>query len=141
MAPVEMALQHLKPHFFADLSLDRVLGVFALVDISRHKNIGIPPILLDQKDLVQLFIHDDHADRRVVDRKAEFLTLGAIGDHALPHQIFFIQLVAAVHTVFHFHDLFSRECEVYTGIIIIHNCVGDIYIQRFGRYITVFGRF
>ena len=129
-----MALQHLKPHFFADLSLDRVLGVFALVDISRNKNIGIPPILLDQKNLVQLFVHYDHADRRVVDRKTEFLTLGAIGNHALTHQIFLIQLVAAVHTVFHFHDSFSRECEVYIGIIIIHNCAGGIHIQRFGWF-------
>ena len=87
-----------------DFAPDGILGTLAAVDITGDEDIARSAVLLDEQDAAGVFVHDDHADRRVVHGKAVFAADRAEGHDAFALERLFDERCAAFPAVFLYHD-------------------------------------
>ena len=101
---VEMDTAGVQTGLLEDFAPDGSLGALAAVDITCDEDIARSAVLLDEQDAAGVFVHDDHADRRVVHGKAVFAAGRAEGHDAFALERLFDERCAAFPAVFLYHN-------------------------------------
>ena len=97
-----MDLLRRERQFLHQLSSAGVLRILSLRNISGDQNVGRSPVLTDQKDLISLLIHADHADCCGKNREPEIPAFLAVGDIPFIFKILFCKKRPALGAILQF---------------------------------------